>query len=399
MVKEQINSVEGKKAFRGKIVTHREVQEGYLLVEDGKIAEITHIKPDVTIIDCGNAFLLPGYIDLHIHGVHRYLVDNGEEDLKAICKILPQYGVTGFLPTLTPKPKGEDAAFLSRMASTETVGTQVLGFHLEGPFLKITGALDAKATTGSDEERVRSLIEAALPFKAIFSISPDAEGIEKVIPLMASNGTPVFITHTRASVAQTQRAIDFGARHATHFYDVFPIPDVTEPGVRPCGAVEAILADERVGVDFILDGVHVDPVAVKMALLSKRNGPGRVCLITDAMIGSGLGPGRYSFGSISDVIFTGFGTPARSIEDNTLAGSGLTMDQALRNALKWLDIDLSEASKMVSLYPAEELGISNRKGLLQKGYDADFVVLNDNLEVQQTWIGGVCHFDNYDNNK
>ncbi len=380
-------------AFKGIIISDSEVVKGYLTTSGGKIIDIGESPPGCDVIDLGESYITPGFIDLHIHGIHRMLVDNGAEELKEICKILPQYGVTGFLPTLAPRPKGEDAEFLSELSKTETEGTEVLGFHLEGPFLKITGALGAGAISGADEGRVHALIHAAKPHKAIFSISPDVDGIEKLIPLMAANGTPVFMTHTAASVEQTQQAIALGVRHATHFYDVFPCPAVSEPGVRPCGAVEAILADERVSVDFILDGVHVDPVAVKMSLISKRKGPGKVCLVTDANVGAGLEPGQFSFGNLGDICFAYEGAPARSVKDNTLAGSGLTMDQALKNAVKWLGLDLVQASKLVSHHPAQVLGLGHKKGLLEQGYDADFVVLNDHLDVSQTWINGKCFFE------
>ncbi len=386
------NNNMSKKNIKGKIVLNDRILEGYLIVEGGKITGITSERPQGEITDMGNTFIVSGFIDLHIHGIHRMLVDNGMEDLKRICQVLPQYGVTGFLPTLAPRPKGEDAAFLSELSKTKTKGAEILGFHLEGPFLMITGALSAGAVSGADRERVNALIEAAKPRKAIFSISPDVSGIEELISLMATNDTPVFMTHTAATVEQTQQAIALGARHATHFYDVFPCPAVSEPGVRPCGAVEAILADERVSVDFILDGVHVDPVAVKMALISKRKGPGKVCLVTDANVGAGLEPGQFSFGDSGDIFFAYKGAPARSVKDNTLAGSGLTMDQALRNAVKWLDLDLVQASKLVSYHPAQVLGLGHKKGLLEAGYDADFVVLNNDLDVLQTWINGNCFF-------
>lgn len=381
-----------KLILKSNIVTENEILKAYLIVENSKISKITSEKPQGEIIDLGDSFIVPGFIDLHIHGVHRALVDNGELDLKEICRTLPQYGVTGFLPTVAPRPKGEDAEFLSKLSKTKTSGTEILGYHLEGPFLKLTGALGAGAITGADDERVHALIDAAKPYKAIFSISPDVEGIEKLIPIMAENGTPVFMTHTAANVEETQRAIELGVRHATHFYDVFPCPEVSEPGVRPCGAVEAILADERVSVDFILDGVHVDPIAVKMALVSKKSGPGKVCLVTDANVGAGLEPGQFSFGNLGDICFAYKGAPARSVKDNTLAGSGLTMEQALKNAVKWLNMDLVEASKLVSLHPAKVLGLEHKKGLLKEGYDADFVVLNAELDILQTWISGECFY-------
>lgn len=376
----------------GKIVSGDHLIEGYLSIEDGKVKAVTSTKPTGEVLELGNVYIVPGFIDLHIHGVHYSLVDNGTEDLVQICRTLPQYGVTGFLPTVAPRSKEKDALFLSQLARTETEGSQILGFHLEGPFLKITGSLTSDAIASVETSRVERLIEAAKPYKAIFSISPDVEGIERLIPLMAQDNTPVFITHTAANVEQTQRAIEAGARHATHFYDVFPCPAVTEPGVRPCGAVEAILADERVSVDFILDGVHVDPVAVKMAMKCKPEATGKVCLITDANVGSGLEPGRFVFGNSGEIEFAYKGAPARSVNGNTLAGSGLTMDQALRNALKWLEIDLIQVSKLLSTNPAKVIGMEKSKGVLDEGYDADFTILDQDYNVLQTWINGQCYF-------
>ncbi|MEN8228276.1 MAG: YjbQ family protein, partial [Bacteroidota bacterium] len=220
------------------------------------------------------------------------------------------------------------------------------------------------------------------------------EGIDELLPLMTANNTPAFVTHTVATVKQTQDVIKLEVKHATHFYDVFPCPEVTEPGVRPCGAVEAVLADKNVSVDFILDGVHVDPIAVKMALACKTNGSGKLCLITDSNVGAGLEPGRFNFGNSGEVEFAYKGAPARMVENNGLAGSGLTMDQALRNAVKWLDISLHEAVKLVSTNPAEVIGLGHRKGKLDIGYDADFVVLDQQLNVNQTWIAGKQCFKN-----
>lgn len=378
--------------IKGRLVRGGVAEEGFLFVEDGKIMDaVRHDRSRGKYIDTGDCYIVPGFIDLHIHGIHRSLVDNGSEDLREICRILPRYGVTGFLPTIAPRTVGEDARFVRGLSQTGTEGAAVLGFHLEGPFLKISGALPSEAVSGADAARVEALIEAASPHKVVFSVSPDVEGIAELIPLMARGDTPVFITHTAATVRQTQIAIESGASHATHFYDVFPCPPVAEPGVRPCGAVEAILADARVSVDFILDGVHVDPVAVKMALACKSGGEGRVCLITDANIGAGLEPERFGFGG-GEIYFDSMGAPARSVQDGTLAGSGLTMDAALRNAVEWLGLDLPAAVSLCSANPAKVLGLGHRKGALEAGFDADFTVLNDRLEVVQTWINGKCYF-------
>ncbi len=381
-------------SLKGKIVTDSGIADGYVTVRDGVITGVGGSCGADCMADFGDAFIVPGFIDMHIHGIHLSLVDNGPGDLAEMCRTLPQYGVTGFLPTVAPRPEGEDAGFLSRLAGGEYEGAEILGFHLEGPFLKLTGALNSDSAALPDAARVNSLIEAAKPYKAVFSVSPDVGGIAEVIPVMTGNDAPVFITHTAATVSQTQKAIEAGARHATHFYDVFPAPEVTEPGVRPCGAVEAVLADPRVSVDFILDGVHVDPVAVKMALACKADGPGRVCLITDSNVGAGLEPGRFVFGNMGEVSFEYRGAPARAVKDNTLAGSGLTMDQALRNAVKWLELGLPETIRLLSANPAAVLGLGGRKGRLAAGYDADFVVMDSDLNILRTWVGGECRYRN-----
>lgn len=385
--------MEGQMSLKGKIVTASGIEEGFITIEKGLIIEAGKLVPGSPVRDMGSHFIVPGFIDLHIHGIHRCLVDNGPDELAEICRVLPNYGVTGFLPTVAPRPRGTDADFLSTLAAVQTDGASVLGFHLEGPFLKLTGSLTADAISGADMDRVRSLKEAAKPFRAIFSISPDLDGIEELIPFMAAGDSPVFITHTAASVGQTQLAIELGAKHATHFYDVFPCPDVSEPGVRPCGAVEAILADKEVSVDFILDGVHVDPVAVKMALACKSQGPGCVCLITDSNVGTGLEPGRYVFGNSGEIEFAFKGAPARLTKNKLLAGSGLTMIQALQNAVNWLNIGLPQAVSLVSTNPAKVIGLGNRKGKLHPGYDADLVVLDHQLNVVQTWIGGKLYYE------
>lgn len=371
-------------------------------IDGGKIAEISAANelgcpsPEQTI-DAGGLYLAPGFIDMHIHGLEKFLIDNGCDDLAEICRLLPKYGVTSFLPSVCPHSKGEDAEFLASLAKVKSESAAILGFHLEGPFLSITGALPPEALGQADPGRVKALIESAKPYQAVFSISPEFEGITDLIKIMSADNALVFITHTKADVKQTQAAIQAGARHATHFYDVFYPPDETDPGVRPCGAVEAILADERVSVDFILDGEHVDPIAVKMALYCK--GPDRVCLITDANVGAGLGPGKYQFGK-EEVEFKYEGGPARMVGNSRspggLAGSGLTMDMALRNAMAMLDIGLPLAVRMTSLNPAAVLGIDNRKGQIKEGFDADMVLLDKNLQIRQTWIGGKCVFSSND---
>ena len=370
------------------LVDHSVYLENGLIEKIAPSAEMTSQSAD-KVVDAGGDYLAPGFIDLHFHGIHKHLMDDGPDHFEAITRIVPQYGVTGLLPCICPRPKGEDAAFTSTLSKVTSAGCHVFGFHFEGPFLTITGSLPKEALGGYDRDRVAALIEAAKPYNSVFSIAPDFERITELLPAMTANNMPAFITHTQASVDETLAAFKAGACHATHFYDVFPIPDEYEPGARSCGAVEAILADPNISVDFILDGEHVHPIALKMALQCK--GPDRVCLITDSNVGAGLPPGQYDFMG-NEVEFKYQGGPARMTKNSRypgcLAGSGLTMDMAMRNAIKMLDVDLPLAVRMASANPAKVLRLDHKKGQIKKGFDADLVMLDKALQVQQTWVSG-----------
>ena len=381
------------------ILDGRIVQGADLVISGGAITEIgergTVDASGASEFDAVGLYVAPGFIDLHIHGTKEFLIDRGADDLASLCSLLPEFGVTGFLPAVLPLPSGKDVELLSSLAGVESKGASIFGFFLEGPFLKLTGAIPEDALGRPDRERAEKLIEAANPYRTIFAVSPDLEGVIDLIPLMAGRRTPdgrtpVFITHTGATVEETQAGIEAGISHATHFYDVFPCPAVSDPGVRPCGAVEAILADDSVTVDFILDGEHVDPVAVQVALRCKgRDG---VCLVTDANLGAALPPGRYEGLGGSSIEFSYPGAPARLAgkvhNAGSLAGSGLTMDRAVRNAVSMLGADLPLAVKMASSNPARVLGLDGKTGSLQVGYDADVVVLDRELSVQATFVKG-----------
>ncbi len=346
------------------------------------------------VFDGRGGYLSPGFIDLHIHGLHNFQFDQGPDDIQSICRILPSYGVTGVLAGMLPRPFGEDVRFIKSLSERNYDGTEVLGFFFEGPFLGLPGALDPASLEKRTKERVLAMQNAAAPYRSIFAVSPEVENICEMIPLMKKGGNPVFITHTAADVGQTQDAIKAGAGHATHFYDVFPCPPETDPGVRPCGAVEAILADSEVSVDFILDSEHVNPVAVKMALACK--GHEKVCLITDASLGAGLPPGVYTGIGDIEVEFAYQGAPARGTENSPfpggLAGSGLTMDKAVRNAVKFLNVDIPAACRMASLNPAAVLGLENSLGMIKEGYTASLVLLDKELRVQASWVKGKREF-------
>ncbi len=360
-----------------------------VVVDGGRIAEDTP-DPGGTAgareIDCAGLCLAPGLIDLHIHGALGLRADVSADALARLCAELPRFGVTGFLPTVTPC--ADDIELLTSLAAGTYAGSAILGFFLEGHFLTLTGAIKELSSAHS-AARVRALIEAAAPYPVAFGVSPELDGLEALLPAMLDGGITPFITHTRAGVEATERAIEAGARHATHFYDVFPYPGDREPGVRGCGAVEAILADPRAHVDFILDGVHVEPAAVRMALACK--GFSGVSLITDANVTAGLPAGVYKGIGGVDVIVESEGQPARELVSGKagwLTGSSLTMIGAVRNAVRLLGCAPFEAIGMASESPARVLGLEGRKGRVAVGYDADLILLDGALNVRKTFVAG-----------
>jgi N-acetylglucosamine-6-phosphate deacetylase len=326
---------------------------------------------------------------VHIHGIGLQMFEYGPEALRAASAMLPSFGTTCVLPTLVPREVGPRLfTRLAEMAAALPTlpGARMPGLHLEGPFMALAGA--GCATLPGDVGLLEELLAACGGRMAVMSISPDTPNILPVIERLRARGVVPFITHTRADAEQTAAAIAAGAIHATHFYDVFHAPEETEPGARPVGAVEAILADPRASVDFIADGVHVHPMAIRAAVAAK--GYQGVMLITDANVGAGLPAGVYD---------TPWGYPvrvapgqgARIAEGHpmagALAGSALTMNAGMRNLLAWLDLPPAHIWAMGTSNPARLLGLS-RQGSIAEGAHADLVLWNDDLTPAMTWVGG-----------
>ena len=370
------------------------VHAGYLQVRGGKIIALGEgaVLGNCGAgeeLDGGGALLTPGLIDMHTHGIAQFNYDQGPEHLSGAAMVLGKYGCTTVVPTMVPALGAtffsELDAFTQAIPSIKTVS--IPGIHLEGPFVAITGA--ACETRDGDLGLLEELLSACNNRVAVMSISPEVKNIIPVIERLVERGIKPFITHTRASVEETLAAMDAGAYHGTHFYDVFPVPEETDPGVRPVGVVETILGDKRGTCDFICDGIHVHPMAIRAAVAAK--GTKGVSLITDASFGAGLGPGMYDtpWGYAVEV------KPgdAPRIADAThpmqggLAGSALTMDQGMRNLLDWLDVPEADIWAMGTTSPAAVLGLSG-KGKMAVGGDADLVLWDESLTAKQTWLAG-----------
>ncbi len=371
------------------------MQRGNVLVDSGRIAACGFAPPRerVQTIAGNGALLTPGLIDIHTHGNGTFVYECGPEALVEGLANLPKFGTTCVLPTLyrvMDRPSLKKLAALAA-ALDNVQGVRVPGFHLEGPFLALPGA--GAETIPGDVELLNDLLAACNGRVTAMSISPDTPNILPIIERLVERGVVPLMTHTRASVQQTVAAIAAGARHATHFYDVFPVPVETDPGVRPVGAVETILADRRVSVDFIADGVHVDPMAIRAALAAK--GYGGVILITDSNIGAGLPAGEYDTPWNLSVRADPDGA-ARIVEPaamrGSLAGSSLTMDRGMRNLLNWLDLPAEQVWAMGTENPARVMGLRDL-GAIRVGAAADLVLWDDKLHVRKTWLAGELVYD------
>lgn len=360
---------------------------GDVLVHDGRIVAsgtVGATVKDAQVVEAGGRLLTPGLIDIHTHGIKHNLYEGGVAEVRSAAQSLGQFGVTTVLPTLIPKITDDWFGMVSEISAAlpSIREVNIPGLHIEGPFMAVGGA--ACPTLPGDLVLLEKILAATNGRLSAMSLSPDTPHVIPVIKRLRENNIAVFLTHTRANVEQTEAALEAGARHATHFYDVFYAPADTDPGVRPVGAVEAILADPRASVDFIADGVHVHPTAIRAAVAAKTWAG--VILITDSNIGAGLPAGIYD---------TPWGyrvkvspeSAARHETKNFLAGSALTMDRGMANMLKWLNLPPEQVWAMGTLNPATLLGLP-RKGRLEPGSDADLVLWDPDLTAARTWVGG-----------
>ena len=322
-------------------------------------------------------------------GAHRHAGERGlrvrgggqPESLRQLAARLPATGVTAFLPTLV---SASSARYRTAFAAFEeanraAAGAVPLGLHLEGPFIAATragaharAAIEAAEPAVFDEAAARGILR-------LVTLAPERSGAPALIRRLHERGVLVSLGHTDASFEELTAGIDAGARMVTHLYNA-----MSPFGHRAAGAVGAALTDARVVAGVIADGVHVAAPALRLARAAK--GPLGLVLVTDAVAAAGLGPGRFELGGqaiISD------GVMARLADDTagvTLAGSTLTLDQAVRTFARLTAAPMEEALQMATLVPARLLGLTG-KGRLIPGADADLVLWSDTWQIEATFFG------------
>ncbi|HVO60905.1 MAG TPA: N-acetylglucosamine-6-phosphate deacetylase [Terriglobales bacterium] len=368
------------------------IEHPVVLMDDGFISEIQPrssytIPRNAQIIDCGDAILAPGFMDIHIHGAgsHDVMRPPGE-GLPAMESVLACHGVTSYFPTTVTAPMDVTLSALERLAdvidradgNSNKGRANPIGIHLEGPFLS-----HARRGVHPPENLVRPSIavfdrlwQAARGHVKLITIAPEVDGALEVIREATNRGVTVSIGHSDATFEQARAGVTAGARHATHTFNAMRPLSHRDPGI-----LGLVLADDNLSADIILDGIHVDPVIAKLFL--KMKGAERAVLISDGLSATGMPDGRYRLGAFDIQVKDG-----KCMAGDTLAGSVLTLDRAVRNAMQFGSIGPQLALRAASLNPAVASGTSAQRGKLAAGCRADIVVLNSSFEVIHTIVGG-----------
>ena len=365
--------------------------EGPFVVDigDGRIVAITPASavrsPDPpSVVEGAGLLAAPGFIELQVNGGFGHDFTAEPASIWTVGAVLPRYGVTTFLPTIVTSPRDVVEAGRRTLLAGPPPGyggAAALGLHVEGPFIvaERIGAHDPAHRRDPDP----AFVEGWSPASGVrlVTLAPELPGALELIAVLAARGIVVSIGHTAATAAEARAGFDAGARFVTHLFNAMPGLDHREPG--PVGAA---LADSRVTVGLIPDGLHVDPLVVDVAW--RRAGPGRLAVVTDAIAALGMDPGSYHLGTMDLVVDA---TSAR-LADGRLAGSVISLDAAIRNLRAFTGASVADVIGAVTSTPARLLGLAGERGVLREGAAGDVVVLTPELEVVATVIRGrVAH--------
>jgi N-acetylglucosamine-6-phosphate deacetylase len=363
----------------------REIKDNAVLIEGGRIVAVGHTEAvprpaGAEEIIAEDLLLAPGLIDLQVNGAFGLDFTATPSAIWEVAAQLPRYGVTAFLPTVTTSPPETVQAAQEVLRQGPPPGFRgaiPLGLHLEGPFLN-------PAKRGAHNPAYLRLPEAgAIDDWSrdrgvwLVTLAPELPGAIAAIRSLAERGVVVSAGHSMATVEEAKAGIEAGITYGTHLFNAMPALDHRAPGLAG-----ALLADRHVTVGMIADGIHLHPDVV--ALCWKAKGPAQISLVTDAMAALDMPPGQYRLG---DMDVTVDGASAR-LPDGRLAGSLLSLDQAVRNLVAFTGCAPGEALSTVTAVPASLLRIEEQRGHIAPGLLADMTLLTHDLEVAATFVGG-----------
>ncbi|MCF2445686.1 N-acetylglucosamine-6-phosphate deacetylase [Dyadobacter sp. CY345] len=388
------------KIFNGKILTpHREINGGCVIIENGKILEVSEKNIEVSDafeIDADGKYIAPGFIDLHIHGGGGAdFMDGTEEAFLTIAATHARYGTTSMVPTTLTSEKKDllKTLDLYEVANkNNNKGAQFLGMHLEGPYFAMNqrGAQDPRYIRDPDPAEYKEVIAHSSSITR-WSAAPELKGAIDFAKYLKSKGILAALAHTDAIYEEVLEGFENGYTLATHLYS--GMSGVTRRNAfRYAGVIESAFIIDAMDVEIIADGIHLPAPLLK--LIMKIKGPDRIALITDAMRAAGMPEGDSVLGPLKTGLKVIVEDGVAKLPDrSSFAGSVATADRLVRNMVQLADVSLIDAVKMITLTPARIMNVHRQKGSLAAGKDADLVIFDQNINVEKTIIGGQIIYD------
>ncbi|XP_026747224.1 N-acetylglucosamine-6-phosphate deacetylase [Trichoplusia ni] len=370
-----------------------------LWIRDGKIENpeqvfyVEQLQADLTV-NCEGLLIAPGFIDIQINGGwgvdFSYDSENVKEGVRKVAKELLAHGVTSFCPTMVTSDVEKYRKILPLINKTQggKHGATVLGVHLEGPFINLAkkGAhMEEYIRTPDKGLKTVEEVYGSLDDVVIVTLAPELPGATAAIKELTDLGIKVALGHSTASLAQAEKGVECGANLITHLFNAMLPFHHRDPGLV---GLLASTTEKQVFYGIISDGIHTHPAALRIA---SRTNPEGLVLVSDAVAAQGLADGNYRIGPQLVTVEDG---RAYVTGTKVLCGSTAALDSCVATLKQSLDCSMEYALEAASLHPAKALGIDNRKGKLDFGFDADFVILNpENIKITSTWIAGECVFE------
>ncbi len=374
------------------VLPHKVLEKGWIYFDQSGIlnlgeGEAPEAYLNKEIVDARGMLVLPGLIDMHIHGGNGAdFMEPSLKGLDVITKFHLMHGTTTLLATTVTASKEQLDAVLRSVDTYRNQPmryAQIAGVHLEGPFISplYPGAQNPLHITLPRLDWLESWQEQYPDLIRIVTLAPEIKGALEIISWLQEHGIVAAAGHTDATYEDMRKGMEKGLSHAVHAYNAMRGLHHREPGT-----VGAVLLSDELSCEVIADGHHVHPKSIE--LLVKAKGP-KLSLITDAVSAAGLSDGIYQLGGLDVALKDGV---VRLKDEEVLAGSILTLNQAVRNMVEKVGLPLWEAVKMASLYPAQRLGLEERKGSIEIGKEADLILIDHDFQVKQAWIQGVGRF-------
>ena len=391
----------------GKLITpFREIDQGCVLIKGefiekiGKVGEI-EIPDDTKIIDVGGKYISPGFIDSHLHGAFSgSVMASTEKDLQLMAQGLVQCGTTSFLPTTLSGPWDAIVNSIDCVAQAmkkDLKGSKILGVHVEGPYVNLEqkGAQNPKFIYPPRPEQYIPLLEK-YPSIIRLTAAPEVPGGLELGQELRKRNIVAAIGHSNASYQQILEAIENGYTHVTHMFSAMSGLHRIK-AYRVSGVIESTLLMDELTTELIADGHHLPPSLMKLVFHAK--GMDKVCLVTDSMSAAGLGPGNYDLGGLEVVVEAdipdefeiptqGNNYVAKLTDRSSFASSVSTTDRLVRNMVKFVDLNIRQAVKLVTYNPAKIQGLEDEIGILAENKKADIAVFDDNIDIKTTIVDG-----------